>query len=140
MKQKLVAHLPIDNIILSLIKLKMQPIDADEKEIQEKVRSIKVFMSTYKRIENRHKSYEDPALRYTVLVDKFCLLIDFGLAAFLSYNSDLPTESLKEVEDMADSMSEELNSLLSWIRTPHYNPDHPVGNELMKSAQEHFAQ
>lgn len=112
-----------------------------EKEMKERVRIINASLFVVESILNRQRRIEDPVLKYTVLVDKLLMLVDMGVGAmkgFVSENEKYPPELRDRLDNVAESLQNDLENLAKWIRHPIYSPEHPYGNGVMTRSKENF--
>jgi len=108
--------------------------DKEAKEAKEDV--IKSIISVLSNGNSRLVKMKDPATRYTVLLDRLCLIADIGFS-ILDTNID-NAEILESARSETDFLKTELGKLIDWISIVNLAPDQPRGEHLMKQTGEHF--
>lgn len=107
-----------------------------ERKIKQKI--IESITLTVSNILKRQKNVKDPAIRYSMLVDKLCLVIDVLSAVLQTQLNDLSPELITKSEDLIKELQMELNQLMEWIQQPIHSPDHPYGLQQMNKAKKEF--
>ena len=112
----------------------------EKRRLKDEIRSIKIGLRTVENILLRQRNIEDAALRYTIFVDKLCLIFDVGTAFLQEYfNDEKYPEDLKErIDDLSETLKDDLSQLMKWIQSPMYSPDHPHGIKVMQSSEKEF--
>lgn len=86
---------------------------------------IKLIISSIKRTLERYHTKKDPVVKYTLIIDKFHVLMDIIVSFLLINLKDLSEDDRKEFESMIEILHNDLNSLEEWVQAPIYSPDHP---------------
>jgi len=90
-------------------------------------------------ILKRIQTHKDPVIRYTLLLDKFSTMLELGFtSSTVLSDSTIPSDKYSRLKSTFDKLQKELEDFSDYIRTPHLNPDHPVGNNIMNSAATNF--
>lgn len=95
------------------------------------------ILKTVELTLGRIKKYNDPVLRYTLLLDKFRTLLELGFTASVTV-SDFDDNTKHKLEKVFGDLQVELDLFADYIRTPHLAPDHPVGNNILRSGEVEF--
>lgn len=113
-----------------------------EKEKKYRIKMIEAFIQTASITLNRYHNVRDPVIRYSLVLDKFCLLLEFLSGMALSYLEieEVPSDLLLKAEKLIEGVHEEMQKLSEWIQQPHYSPDAPLGKDLMNEAKKDFTQ
>ena len=110
-------------------------VDLEKKEIQKKAISavIKLLSTTLKR----YKGIKDPSTRYSIILDHYITLIDAGLAVSEFF---IPKEYglERELKETTDEFRSFLTELFEWVQNPVYQPDHPIGKQILNDAKKEF--
>lgn len=67
----------------------------------------------------RYASCKNPVMRSQHLLDKLFLVLDFGMAAIVTYNEDLPADLQKDIESTIQFLKDEMMLLYDQIGTSH---------------------
>lgn len=112
-----------------------------EREKKEFAEKLELIMNITTRILNRYQQTPDPVTRFSLFIDKFCIILDVAsgyLDSQLDELQGVPPELRVKCKMTSDLVQQEMKALLEWIQSPHYGPDHPVGANLMQQAKTHF--
>lgn len=111
---------------------------SQEKGLEQTNDRILIILSVAERILSRQTTIDDPVVRYSLFLEKLALAMDISLAVLDSQLNGLPETTKDKAHKLKNDINEELLSLMSWVRSPVYSPDHPYGNEMKKSAERSF--
>lgn len=118
--------------------------DRKERERKELKKQIEFILNTLDNTMYRYNNIKDPAIKFTLFVDKLCFSIDIAIGALKAYacsddeNWILDADLEERITKSASYLQNEMNKLIDWIQSPIYSPDHPYGEQLMKQSKESF--
>jgi hypothetical protein len=86
------------------------------------------------RIQNQ----TDPVIRYSLILDKFSTMLELGFTIATTAEDNIPSDKFYQMNETFNNLQKELRDMAEYIRTPHLSPEHPVGNNMMKSSEAEF--
>lgn len=89
--------------------------------IKNKINTFEIVLSILNSGIARHKRSGDSVLRTTLLIDKLCTIVDFGLGYINTQSNDLPFELKEEITRTSQIVTQELNFILDWVSNPIYS-------------------
>jgi len=143
-------------------KLSLDDIKKIKKDMNFLNMQIMSFSSIKKQLIRQKKCYNDPVIRYSIIIELIRTALDIGLTMIRAkmnenmenssdYDPENPKdikliEELEKTEEKSNSIINELqiefeslfNDLQQWIENPSYSPEHPLGKELMKKAESDY--
>ena len=116
------------------LDIKMPSFDKDHmKAIESSVYALQQTLQRYEKIP-------DPAMKFTLVLDKFLWMTDmlsgFIQAQIKDYPQHLSEPSLKVMAQTRQLLVE----LQDWVMHPVYSPEHPYGKKVMENAGQEFKQ
>ncbi len=100
-------------------KMKSQRKKEEKERIKRENIPIITTLTIIENIFSRQEMVTDPATRHVLFVDKLCMIIDIGRAAFESLQqTKLTRESREKFEKVDKLLKDSLLSLIEWIQTP----------------------
>lgn len=115
------------------------PHDTDEmrnQKIATNDKIVKVSLGIMTNILARQQRVKDPAVRYSLFLDKLCLSIDAAMAGLESL--DLSEDTRNDIKSAIQKIQDEIMLVMDWIQQPSYSPDHPYGNRIMTDSAKSF--
>lgn len=109
--------------------------EEEKKRREEDARIFRAVGNSIKNIFKRQMKIDDNCLRYCMFVDKLSMTLDI-LTAFLNTMVDreeYPEDLRLDILQLSNLISEELENLMNYCRSPSYSPDAPFGQHLVKS-------
>lgn len=108
-------------------------IKKDRKKRQKKDRKrtgkeIEMAVETFSRVLDRIKRVDDMNLRCYMLLDKFALMMDVGIASLLL--GDIPEEAQDTLGHQMESMQNEINIIMDWIMEERHVPNEELANPI----------
>lgn len=88
-----------------------------KKILDEKIVQVKIITDTLSKINSRYDRILDPVARHIAALNMVCLTTDSLVTAFIAMNADLPEESRKLVEKVAEEQNERILAILDWIQS-----------------------
>lgn len=119
----------------------IQGVDEFKKQqIENNSRIVLSLISAANRTLTRYKQVQDPTIRYSLFVDKFCILLDFALSILETFTEieEYPMEVRSNLSELIKDIQKEMSLLADWIQQPNYHPDSYVGAQMMQSAHRDF--
>jgi hypothetical protein len=105
---------------------------------KEHLKGIESAVYALQQTLQRYEKIPDPAMKFTLVLDKFLwatdMLTGFIQAQIKDYPQHLSEPSLKVVAQVRQLLSE----LQDWVMHPVYSPEHPFGQNVMQSAKQDF--
>ena len=114
------------------------PAVAEKIEAKNRERHILTIVRIFNKSLARQRHQDDPVMRYTLFVEKFAMAIDCMTVFFEQETHGLSPDVINQARKVGEEVEKELNSLMDWIRTPHYSPDHAVGTRIMERSEKAF--
>ena len=115
--------------------------EIENKALKQDIQTIKCILEIFERVLGRTRRIDDPVLKNALLVDKLSLCLDTSigmLKGFFFGRKNFPEDLMDRIDKLSDQVSQDLNGLMDWIRSPHYSPDHPFGNKVMKDIETQY--
>jgi len=111
-----------------------------KKELEDEIMVMKGVVEAIESVLSRQRKCKDPVIRYSLFVDKLLTMIDVGMGMFkgLTDNEKYPLELRVKINNLALTLQEDLADLMDWIQQPIYGPDHPYGNQMMRSSMNDY--
>lgn len=114
-----------------------------KKKQEENREHVELVLSIISKTMNRYRSAKDPVMRFSLFVDKFCLLLEIATSMlesklFIDARFANAEDLRKQAKELSTRIQDEMTALQMWIQNPHYDPDHPLGNEMMTAAGSNF--
>lgn len=127
----------------------MQPLtDTEEKRQRDAELKRKNFTTLVTAIHNavsannkRMGRIQDPVTRNLIPIYMISSIVDvLSVAISSSIDPEMITEeNERKIAAIANIVNVRLDSLIEWIQSPIYAPDHPVGREMMSGAAKGFS-
>ncbi len=108
--------------------------DKEIKDIKQRDKIFEFVLTTVENTLKRYNSYDDPVFKYTLIVDKVCIILDIAMAGAFMYTSERSDVLRSRCESLVNKLQKDLNDLAMWIKNPHYSPDHSFGKAMMQSS------
>lgn len=98
---------------------------------------VKMILSTLRRTIERYHTKKDPVIKYTLIIDKFHVVVDILISMMMTNLKETTPEIKDEINSLISILHDDLNSLEDWIQAPIYSPDHPFFKiEMQKDLKE----
>lgn len=114
------------------IEVKLPVFDKDH------IKGIESVVYALQQTLQRYEKIPDPAMKFTLVLDKFLwatdMLTGFIQAQIKDYPQYLSEPSLKVITQTRQLLSE----LQEWVMHPTYSPEHPFGEEVMQRSGQNF--
>jgi hypothetical protein len=111
--------------------------EEEMKRRNEEVKIIRGIVASYENIFRRQRNVDDICLRNCLFVDKLSMILDIGLGFMTSQmHEDYPIDLKDKINKIHQDLSKDLDNLMSWVRTPTYDPSHPFGQSIIKDLPE----
>ena len=117
--------------------------DETKKKQHQQIRLANILLGTLENMLNRQENVKNPVVRYTLMVDKMCIitnLIISSLQTFIIDDSDPTSDINSRITNIEEKLNKEFNNLIDYIQQPDYAPDSAFGHKLMEQASENFNQ
>jgi len=114
-------------------EIKKRQIDSNSKLILSMIGAVERTLTRYKQVQ-------DPVIRYSLFLDKFCILLELTLSTIeaITEIDEYPIEVRSKIRELIKDLQNEMLLLANWIQQPYYNPDSYVGEQMMQSAHRDF--
>jgi hypothetical protein len=107
-----------------------------DKEDREKV--INMLLDAVKNNISRLDQIKDPMTRHILFLEKLLTITDVLVGMTTTHTVDLSGDLKIKIANVMVVFNQHTCSLLEWIQSPAYSPDHPVGNMMMKGCEKDF--
>lgn len=92
---------------------------------------IEIVVEIVSKVMTRYKDIQDPVMRHTLFIDKFCCLLEVLTGYFesdvtLRKNLGASPEFIAKCRKLSLEVQQEMNSLLLWIQNPHREPERKI--------------
>nr|QBK86637.1 MAG: uncharacterized protein LCMAC102_04330 [Marseillevirus LCMAC102] len=77
---------------------------------------IKTIVGLSDRILRRQQSFQDPVVRFSLLIDKLCLILDVGVAIVEVYADDMEPKLQEKIKSSSRNLSKELDDMFEWLK------------------------
>ncbi len=136
-----------------------------KKKFLREINHYTISIQASSRAIQRFIDIKDPVARYTFITTIFASLSDVALTALHvslieslegledldnsddpQYEKEISKVSIKakslesQMEDLVKNMDTYFGGLSDWIQTPTYEPNHPLGREMLKNAESDFSE
>jgi hypothetical protein len=87
---------------------------------------------------------KDPASKYVFVTSLLIMLPKISLIVMKTIDKDekedivVDNNIMKRYEEQISKLEILTKGLIDWVQLPTYNPDHPVGNQMMNESKSHF--
>lgn len=86
---------------------------------------LKIFVATFERTITRYHEKKDPVIKYSLIVDKFHLLVDIITSMLQLKNISLNEQTQLAIKNIINMLHTDLDALEEWVHAPIYAPNHP---------------
>lgn len=128
----------------------MQPAPTEEEKRQKEPEARRKWhdltvTSIYNAVKANDKRMDiirDPVAKNLIPIYMISSIVDvLSVAVSMSMDSDIVSEeSAAKIAAINEILSSRLNSLIEWVQSPIYAPNHPVGQEMMQGAAKNFVE
>jgi hypothetical protein len=95
--------------------------DENEANLKTQLREFNNVVKVYTKLLNRQKKINDPTIRYVLLIDKLCTVIDIGFSIIECNSENFPKNVYSQFQIMSNDLTNELDNLVSWVQSPNYD-------------------
>jgi len=128
------------------IKTNMNADDRNNKEKREKekrekenTQKINVIVGILENNCLRQQMYADPVTRGLIFLEKLLCIIDVSSGMLdTAIGMEISDDLKNRIEKLKQVFNDQIKLVIDLIQQPHYSPDHPFGNKLMKEQQQMF--
>lgn len=105
----------------------------------ERTQQISVIVGILENNCHRQLMYADPVTRGLIFLEKLLCIIDFSSGALNTViDLEIPDDLRNRIDKLKQVFNDQIKLVIDLIQQPHYSPDHPFGNKLMKEQQQMF--
>lgn len=96
--------------------------------------SIKLLLNIYKNTINRYQHINDNSIKFTLLIDKLCIIIDICMSTFETFGKQKIHDDIKdELNTITRDLQNELGKLAGWVERGDRHKKNNRNYELSKS-------
>jgi hypothetical protein len=122
-----------------MAEVKVNIVEPQIKQISEHtLKGYTIVMKFVDLMLQRIQNQSDPVIRYSLILDKFSTLLELGFTVATTLEDNIPSDKFYQMNETFNKLQKELRDMADYIRTPHLSPEHPVGNNMMKSGDDDF--
>lgn len=113
-------------------------IDLQKREKDDREKAMNIFLEMVKNNLARLDKIKDPMTRHTLFLEKLLTIADISAGVTNTTAVNVSEELKTKIATVMTIFNRHVDSLLEWIQSPVYSPDHPVGNMMMKGCEKDF--
>ena len=115
-----------------------------ERQRDDTEKIIRAVLNSVTSIFSRQMKIDDPVIRYSLFVDKLSISLDimFGVMSSVLHDDKYPysDDILSQTEKVKKIVQNELDNLMTYMRSPSYDADAPYGKNLVENMTKKFTQ
>ncbi len=105
-----------------------------KKNRKQTVKEIEAMITPLSRVLDRIKRVDDMNLRCYMLLDKFALMMDMGIAmAMAMATEDIPEEAEDKLNFQLENIQNEITVIMDWVMSERQIPNEELANPIPES-------